>query len=359
MKLVVIKEGQYMKTKLAVLFGGKSSEHEVSLVSASAVIDNVDRDLFDVVTVGITRSGEWYLFEGTTDMIRSGDWEKHTCGRIALDLAGGGFTACGKPLGIDVVFPVLHGAFGEDGTVQGMLELAKIPTVGCGSASSAVCMDKAFTKRVLNDEGIPQAPAAIITYEEYLTDAEDALDYAEAEAEGYPIFVKPARAGSSVGVSKADDRDELTEAMEVAFKEDSKILCEKCIVGREVEVAVLRDADGTLTVSACGEIDPGSEFYDYDTKYNSSTASYFIPARIGEDVADNVRATAEIVFRLLDCRGLARVDFFVNDEEFTLNEINTLPGCTPISMYPKLMEHSGIGFTELITRLVNEAISRK
>ncbi len=347
-----------MKIRLAVLFGGESSEHEVSLVSASAVIDKIDREEFDPVMIGITRKGAWYLFEGTTDMIRSGEWEEHTAGKISLDLCTGGLSADGEPLKIDAVFPVLHGAFGEDGTVQGMLELVKIPVVGCGSASSAVCMDKAFTKRVLNDEGIPQAPCAIVTYEEYSADAEDAMDYAEEMAEGYPIFVKPARAGSSVGVSKADDRFELRRAMDIAFGEDTKILCEKCIVGREVEVAVLRDANGTLTVSECGEIDPGSEFYDYDTKYNSDSASYFIPARIDSDVAEDVRAAAEIIFRLLDCRGLSRVDFFVNDEGFVFNEINTLPGCTPISMYPKLMENSGISFTEMITRLVKEAMAR-
>ncbi|MBQ7828032.1 MAG: D-alanine--D-alanine ligase [Clostridia bacterium] len=347
-----------MKIKLAVLFGGESSEHEVSLVSASAVIDNIDRETIDPVMIGITKKGEWYLYEGSTADIKSGEWQKNICGKVSLDLAGGGLAVDGKPLEIDAVFPVLHGAFGEDGTVQGMFELAKIPFVGCGSASSAVCMDKAFTKRVLNAEGIPQAPAAIITYEEYSTDAEDALDYAEEGAEGYPIFVKPARAGSSVGVSKADDRDQLRRAMELAFEHDSKVLCEKCIVGREIEVAVLRDADGTLTVSQCGEIDPGSEFYDYDTKYKSDTASYFIPARLDEDMAENVRAAAEIIFRLLDCRGLSRVDFFVTDEGFVFNEINTLPGCTPISMYPKMMEHSGIGFAELITRLVREAMAR-
>jgi len=347
-----------MKIKLAVLFGGESSEHEVSLVSASAVIDSIDREIIDPVLIGIKRTGEWYLYDGTAADIKSGKWVENTCGRVSLDLAGAGLMADGKSLDIDAVFPVLHGTFGEDGTVQGMLELAKIPVVGCGSASSAVCMDKAFTKRILNAEGIPQAPAAIITYEEYLTDAEDALDYAEVGAEGYPIFVKPARAGSSVGVSKADSRDELRRAMDIAFKEDAKVLCEKCIVGREVEVAVLRDADGTLTVSQCGEIDPGSEFYDYDTKYNSDCASYFIPARIPGEIAENVRQAAEIVFRLLDCRGLARVDFFVTEEGFVFNEINTLPGCTPISMYPKMMEHSGVGFGELMPRLVREAMAR-
>lgn len=348
-----------MKIKLAVLFGGKSSEHEVSLVSASAVIDNIDRELICPVLIGINRKGEWYLCDCTADDVRCDRWQEHICGSVSLDLAGGGLMANGSPLKVDAVFPVLHGSFGEDGTVQGMLELAEIPVVGCGSASSAVCMDKAFTKRMLNDEGIPQSPAAIITQEEYLTDAEDALDYAEAGAEGYPIFVKPARAGSSVGVSKADDRGELRAALELAFEHDPKVLCERCITGREIEVAILRDADGTLTVSECGEIDPGSEFYDYDTKYKNNTASYYIPARLDRDVADNVRATAEIVFRLLDCRGLARVDFFVNDEELIFNEINTIPGCTPISMYPKLMEHSGVGFSEMITRLTREAIEGK
>lgn len=347
-----------MKIKLAVLFGGRSSEHEVSLVSASAVIANADPERIDVTMIGITKTGEWYLFEGDIAEIKAGTWRDHATKRIAVDLAGGGLTADGEPLNVDAVFPVLHGSFGEDGTVQGMLELAQIPVVGCGSASSAVCMDKAFTKRVLMAEGIPQAPAAIITHEEYLTDAEDVLDYAEEGAEGYPIFVKPARTGSSVGVSKADDRDELRRAVEIAFEHDSKILCEKCMKGSEVEVAVLRNADGTLVVSPCGEIDPGSEFYDYDTKYKSDTASYFIPARLPEEMAENVRATAEVIFRLLDCRGLSRVDFFVGDDGFVFNEINTLPGCTPISMYPKLMAEAGVSFCELITRLSEEAIAR-
>lgn len=347
-----------MKIRLAVLFGGESSEHEVSLVSASAVLENIDRDRIEPVMIGITKGGKWYLYSGEISKIKTGEWQRCTDAEISLDLVGGGLLADGKPLCIDAVFPVLHGSFGEDGTVQGMLEIVKLPVVGCGSASSAVCMDKAFTKRVLNSEGIPQAPAAIITHEEYLTDAEDALDYAEEAAEGYPIFVKPARAGSSVGVSKAEDREQLRASVEEAFRHDTKLLCEKCIVGREIEVAVLRRADGELVVSCCGEINPGSEFYDYDTKYKNDTASYYIPARIDGETAENVRAAAEIIFRLLDCRGLSRVDFFVTDEGFVFNEINTLPGCTPISMYPKLMEHSGIGFAELINELVSEAMAR-
>jgi len=348
-----------MKTKLAVLFGGRSSEHEVSLVSAAAVIDNIDTSEITPVMIGIKKTGEWYLFEGDTSAIRDGSWEMGDISPVTLSLTGDGLVAKGEPLFVDAVFPVLHGLFGEDGTVQGIFELVGIPVVGCGCASSAVCMDKAFTKRILNDEGIPQAEAAIITAEEYVTDPEDALDFAEEGACGYPIFVKPARAGSSVGVSKAEDRAALRRAMDEAFCHDGKILCERCITGREIEVAVLRDADGTLTVSCCGEIDPGSEFYDYDTKYNSNVASYFIPARLEAEVAENVRALSEIIFRLLDCRGLARVDFFVTDGgEIIFNEINTLPGCTPISMYPKLMEHEGVSFSELITRLVREAVAR-
>lgn len=352
------------KTRLAVLFGGVSSEHEVSLMSAYSVLTSVDRERFDVVPVGITKSGEWYLFEGEPEEVRSGTWQSHALSRVVISISRPGdlFSleedGTTAPLEIDAVFPVLHGSFGEDGTVQGMLELAEIPVVGCGSASSAVCMDKAFTKRILMAEGIPQAPAAIITKEEYGADEDGCFGRAEKAAGGYPIFVKPARAGSSVGITRAEDRDGLRLAFSEAFAHDSKILCERCMIGKEIETAVLGGSDGEITVSVCGEIDPGSEFYDYDTKYVNDTAKYFIPARIPDGIADQVRRTAERVFRILDCRGFARVDFFVWDGGFVFNEINTLPGFTPISMYPKLIADGGVPFTELITRLVDEAVSR-
>lgn len=353
------------KTRLAVLFGGASSEHEVSLVSACAVLLNINRDEFDVVMIGITKSGKWYLFEGEPELIPDGKWEAEKGAPVALIPGGGSgfFVLSGdgsvKPLEIDAVFPVLHGKFGEDGTVQGMLELCGIPVVGCGCASSAVCMDKAFTKRTLAAEGIPQASAAIIGNDRFTKNSDECLDLAEKAADGYPIFVKPARAGSSVGVSKANDREALRAAFCTAFREDDKILAERCIVGREIEVAVLRKEDGSLVVSECGEIDPGSVFYDYETKYEKDTARYYIPARLKDDVSRRVRALAEKIFTLLDCRGFARVDFFVSDDgAVTFNEINTIPGFTQISMYPKLMEHSGISFAELVSLLVREAISR-
>ena len=354
------------ETKLAILFGGASSEHEISLLSAHAVLSNIDRSIFDIIMIGITKDGKWYLFEGDISLIPDGRWENEKGLPVAL-IPGehaGLFTLSedgeASPLDIDVVFPVLHGKFGEDGTVQGMLELCGIPVVGCGCASSAVCMDKAFTKRTLMAEGIPQASAAIICDSQFKMDPDKCLDRAENAAGGYPIFVKPARAGSSVGVSRANDRAALRLSFSTAFAEDEKLLAERCIFGREIEVAVLRREDGSLLVSECGEIDPGSVFYDYETKYEKDTASYYIPARLTEAAAREVRDLAARIFVLLDCRGLSRVDFFVSDDgTVTFNEINTIPGFTQISMYPKLMEHSGIVFGELITMLVREALTRK
>lgn len=349
------------KTTVAILFGGVSSEHEVSLVSAFSALENIDRSKYDVIPVGITKDGVWMIHNGSNEAVKDGSWVKDAKTRVLVDPSRpGGLIADGKPLGVDVVFPVLHGANGEDGTLQGMLELAGVPVVGCGSTSSGVSMDKTFTKRVLIAEGIRQAPAAIVTVFDYESDPDKWLDAAENAAGGYPVFVKPASAGSSVGCTKAKDREELKEAFAKAFACDYKLLAEKNIIGREIETAVLGAPDGSITVSECGEIDPGSEFYDYDTKYKSDTASYYIPARLTPETAAEVRATAAEVFRALDCRGLSRVDFFVTDDnEVIFNEINTLPGFTPISMYPKLMANSGLSFPALIDALIEEALNRK
>lgn len=350
------------KIKLCVLFGGRSSEYEVSLKSAYSVLSNADREKYDILPVGITKEGEWYFFEGDYESVFDGSWCADTSAmkRVVLDLADKKFClinetgVCDFP--VDVVFPVLHGSYGEDGTVQGMLSLAEIPFVGCGSASGAVCMDKLFTKQIVRTTGVRQAECVIL-YRDNWDDATAQVLADRAERElGYPMFVKPARAGSSVGVSKVRNRKELLDAAEIAFREDSKVLVEEAIDGREIEVAVLNEGNA-YTVSDCAEIVTGADFYDYEAKYQSSASGYHIPARLPEDVRQQVRRFAEIIFRALDCRGLSRVDFFVNDRgDIVFNEINTLPGFTNISMYPKLMMHTGMSYSELIDRLVSSAM---
>ncbi len=354
------------KIKLCILFGGASSEYEVSLISSYGVLTNVDREKFDVTSIGITREGRWYLFEGDTEDIKNGSW--CTCtdklypvlfdpapaskGFIALNGDGSVY----RTVMPDAVFPVLHGAYGEDGTLQGMLSMAKIAFVGPDHTSSGVCMDKAFTKQIVEYTGIRQAKAVIAVKGEFEKDGEAAAE--QVEALGYPVFVKPSRAGSSVGVSKVKSREQLYTALEKAFKEDEKVLIEEFIKGREVEVAVM-EQNGIYTASAPGEIDPGCEFYDYETKYVSDTASYFIPARLTEEQTDYIKEAAIRIFKALDCRTLSRVDFFACDNgELVFNEINTLPGFTPISMYPKLFMHSGMTYSEIITALVLSAMKK-
>lgn len=354
------------KIKLCILFGGASSEYEVSLVSSYGVLTNVDREKFDVTSIGITRDGKWYLFEGDVEDVKNGTW----CSRddklypVLFDPAPAskGFIALNgdgsvyRSLMPDAVFPVLHGAYGEDGTLQGMLSMAKIAFVGPDHTSSGVCMDKAFTKQIVDYTGIRQAKAVIAVKSEYEKDPEEVAK--RVEDLGYPVFVKPSRAGSSVGVSKAKSKEQLYEALEKAFKEDSKVLVEEFIKGREVEVAVMEEG-GVYTASVPGEIDPGCEFYDYETKYVSDTASYFIPARLTEEQTSYIKEAAIKIFKALDCRTLSRVDFFACDDgELVFNEINTLPGFTPISMYPKLFMHSGMTYSEIITALVTSAMKK-
>jgi len=351
------------KTVLAVLFGGKSSEYEVSLSSAYAVLSNVDGEKYDLVKIGITRSGEWYLYEGPLDAIADGSWCRlaDALTPVAVDPAAGKrtllfFAAEGLvKKQIDVVFPVLHGTFGEDGTLQGLLSMAGIPTVGCGCMASALCMDKAMTKAALNACGVRQAKAVVVRRSQIPAEAERVAREIK-ESLGYPIFVKPSRAGSSVGVSKVKTEEALFAALEKAFLEDEKVVVEECIFGKEIEVAVLEE-HGCYTVSVPAEIEPGTEFYDYETKYVSDCAKYYIPARLDAEKTEEIRRRAEYIFRALDCRGLSRVDFFVTDAgDVILNEVNTLPGFTPISMYPKLMIHKGLTYGELIDRLVSAAL---
>lgn len=355
------------KIKLCILFGGKSSEHDVSLISAYGVLSNVDRNEFDVISVGITKNGEWYLYEGELDKIKNGTWceSAETMKKTVIDPAPGRdsfitVSPDGKieRLKVDVVFPVLHGANGEDGTLQGLLSLAGVKYVGCDHTSSGVCMDKAFTKVIIGETKIPQAKSVTVNESDFSKNTDGVLKTV-GETLGYPVFVKPSRAGSSVGASKAGNAEELKAALEKALVEDSKIIVEEFIIGKECEVAVFEN-EGEIVTSVVGEIDPGCEFYDYETKYENDNASYYIPARLNDEQTEFIKNCAETIFKKLDCRTLSRVDFFVcNDGKIIFNEINTIPGFTPISMYPKLFIHSGKTYGEIITMLVKSALCKK
>lgn len=354
-----------LKKTVCCIFGGKSTEYDVSLQSVTGVLDNIDRNKYDIITIGVTREGKFYLYDGPQEKIKDGTW--HTSGNttpVLFDpsnsespfaiVTGEGVTH----LQIDCVFPVMHGKNCEDGTLQGMLSLAGVPYVGCGCTASAVCMDKATTKLILSTCGIPQAKHMCFTAVEIARKA-DVLYEAVEDVFSYPVFVKPSAAGSSVGITKVKSRIDLPVALCFASVHDSKVLVEEYIEGREVEIAVLHEPDGTLIASECGEIDPGSEFYDYDTKYINDTAKYYVPARIEKSTQEKIKAIAKKIFVALGCRGFARIDFFVRGhgdaEEVIFNEINTIPGFTPISMYPRLMEYSGVPYSELITRLIEGA----
>ncbi len=350
--------------KALIIFGGASSEHFVSCVSAAYVISNIPTDKYDVVTVGITRDGEWYLYEGDVSLLPEDKWlesGKITKAVLSPDRKDKSLIVFRgdkvEKIKIDVAFPVLHGKNGEDGTIQGLLELSGIPYVGSDCRSSACCMDKAITNTLADSAEIAQAKWLSCIKEEYQSIKDGFLKKAE-DYLGYPIFVKPANAGSSVGVSKAVDRASLEKAMETAFNEDRKVVLEEFIDGYEVECAVLGNADAqAMTV---GQIKPANEFYDYEAKYENDNSELYIPAHIPEGTIEEVRRTAVRVYKELGCSGLSRVDFFVTkkDGRVVFNEINTIPGFTPISMYAKLCEYSGISYSQLVDRLLMLAQER-
>ncbi len=352
------------KKRIAVIFGGKSSEHEVSRVSASYVISVIPRDRYEVVTIGITKEGKWFLYEGETSRIADGSWENDSRNRTAFIAPAPSVSGMvvinssgAEIIPLDVIFPVLHGKNGEDGTIQGLFELSGIPYVGCGVLASAACMDKAVTNIMLEKFGIDQAAFAWFYSYEYERDPEAVIARIESDLKSYPVFVKPANAGSSVGVSKAHNREELIRAIEIAAKEDSKIVVEENIIGHEVECAVLGNQEPFASVP--GQISPASEFYDYEAKYHNAASELFIPAKISEALQEQVRQTAIKAYRLIGCTGLSRVDFFVTDDgRVLLNEINTLPGFTSISMYPKLMAACGLEGEKLIEALIKSAFER-
>ena len=346
------------KIKLGVIFGGASSEHEVSCVSAASVISNLSEDKYDIYKIGITKEGRWYYFTGDLEKLPTGEWEKDPANlpcSILPDSAVHGMAILGeKPeyVRLDCVFPVLHGKNGEDGTMQGLFELAKLPYVGCGVFASSASMDKAYTKIVAESIGVTQAK--YLTFRRYDFDKAPEKFYAEAEEKlGYPIFVKPANAGSSVGISKAKNRGDLVSAISLAFAHDRKIVLEEAIVGRELETAVLGNEE--IDVAVVGEVLAADEFYSYDAKYSNAESKTVIPAEnLSQEKSDEIRETARRIFSALDGRGFSRVDFFLrtSDNAVVFNEINTIPGFTSISMYPKLFAACGVSFGELCDRLV-------
>ncbi len=350
------------KLSVCVLFGGMSPEHEVSLRSAESVLNNMDPEKYNLFPVGITKDGDWILYGGSDySLLPNGQWRTYPGNRRATisPVRGQGLLSfegdCVVRERIDVVFPVLHGENGEDGAMQGLLQMAGIPYVGPHVSASAVAMDKTLTKLVADQAGIPQAAWQLVRGGDLEFRMDAIMDSLEKRF-AYPMFVKPAGTGSSVGVSKAGDREALRSALLAAGAYDEKILVEEFIHGREVEVAVM--GNDSPVASICGEIDSGADFYDYDAKYVTDTSTAYIPARIPEDVEEQVRDAAVKVYTAIGCQGLSRVDFFVTyeDNRVVFNEINTLPGFTSISMYPKLFAASGIPYGQLIDELLKLAM---
>lgn len=361
------------KVRVAVVFGGRSSEHAVSCVSAGSVLSHLDAERFEIVPVGITPTGAWVL--GADDpgelSISGRELPSVDPTRTALALPGdptrGGLVVldpdrAGEVLsGVDVVFPVLHGPYGEDGTVQGLLEMAGVPYVGAGVLASAAGMDKEFTKKLLAAEGLPGGTVVV------LRPGTATLNAAQRDTVGLPAFVKPARAGSSIGITRITDWADLDAAIATARAHDPKVLVEAAVVGREVEVGVLEFPDGSVRASVPAEIRIVGDrpdgtavgFYDFDAKYLDDVCEFDIPAKLDDAVAEQLREMAVAAFRALDGQGLARVDFFVGPTgEITVNEVNTMPGFTPISMFPRAWSVTGVDYPTLLTTLVETALAR-
>ncbi|MBQ1687758.1 MAG: D-alanine--D-alanine ligase [Lachnospiraceae bacterium] len=348
------------KKNVAVIFGGKSSEHEVSCVSATTIIKHINADLYDITLIGITKAGEWLKVDCVED-IESGAWKNSKTTAIISPDAGQQSVLFMKDEQVtrkklDVIFPALHGLYGEDGTIQGLFEMAHIPYVGCGVLSSAVSMDKLYTKIIVDTLHIRQA-AYVPVLKKDLEDMPATLARVE-EKLSYPVFVKPSNAGSSQGVSKAHDRTELEAALQLAVKHDRKILVEETIIGREIECAVL--GGKSVKASGVGEILAAADFYDYEAKYNNPESKTVISPELPAGVEEKVQKAAVDIFTAVDGFGLSRVDFFLEKEtnEVVFNEINTLPGFTGISMYPMLWKAAGIETTDLVNQLLEMATER-
>jgi D-alanine-D-alanine ligase len=349
-------------TTVAVLFGGRSSEHEISCVTAGGIMDVVDRTEYDLVPIGITRDGaftlqtddptQWTLRDGVLPTVPDNGTRvafptSPASNELIVSHPDGSITS----IAVDVVFPILHGPFGEDGTIQGLLEIAGLPYAGDGVLASALAMDKHVAKAVLEHAGLRVAPWTTVLRREW---AADPVDVAETiAAHGWPLFVKPARAGSSMGVSRVDDPSELGAAMDLAFEHDSKVIVEPRVVGREVEVAVLEGRDGVPRTSLPGEIVVAEDgFYDFASKYLGGDESLLCPAPLTDEQTDEIRSIGARAFEAIGGSGLARVDCFLTDDGFVVNEVNTMPGFTPLSMYPRCWAASGVSYAELVTELI-------
>lgn len=348
------------KKNICVLFGGMSTEHEVSLMSAASVLSNIDNEKYNILPVGITKQGEWIYCPNLTPDDLKGDWlslPRNLPATLSASRGAPGLVVFGKTttvLQIDCVFPVLHGKNGEDGTVQGLLMLSGIPFVGPDCAASCIAMDKAITKLIVSTLGIRQADWIMLYSNRIHRDAENIVANVEKRF-AYPVFVKPVSTGSSIGINKAKNRDELIAAMNEAAKHSRKILIEEFIDGYEIEVAVLGNENPS--VSVCGQVVPAGEFYSYESKYEDIGSRTVIPAEISPDISEELRESAAAIYNAIGCVGMSRVDFFVTktNNAIVFNEINTIPGFTATSMYPKLMEASGIGLPALVDKLIEYA----
>ena len=339
------------KTRVAIICGGKSSEHEISCVSANGILNSIDRNLFEPVLIGITKSGKWLLLpEDTNFAIINGALPIVPESGVEISITSQGLFAGGKALAIDIAFPILHGPYGEDGTIQGLFEMIAISYVGSGVLASAVSMDKSYAKPIFAAVGLKVAPGIVVT----------SKDFELPSNLTFPLFVKPARSGSSRGTTKVKQKSELSTAVTNALEFDTKVIIEQCVVGKEIECAVLQ-ADGKLTVSQVGQIllSDKFEFYDFQAKYLDNSMQLLVPADIPAEVEAKIQQAALTAFKAAGCEGLARIDFFYSNQgEIIINEINTMPGFTPTSVYPKLIEKSGINYQQLITKLIQTAQNR-
>lgn len=349
------------QTTVALLFGGCSSEHDVSLESAYAVLTNLDREKFRVIPVGITKEGDWYIFEGSPESIRNGKWEQENPVPVLLNpgRTSGGLLVPrnGSPaIKVDCLLPILHGKNGEDGTVQGIAELAGIPLAGCGSLSSALCMDKARAHRLVDqifkEAGVIRSPKSAV-----VNTADDFHAYEFAAVVGYPVFVKPIRAGSSVGITKVKCEAELRPALELALSHDREAAIEECIRGKEISCAVLGRSRKDVITGDLAELELEADFFDYHEKYTHENSRLHIPARLDEETVKEIKSVAVRIYFALDCRDFARVDLFLTPEgELIFNEVNTIPGMTELSLYPAMMASAGMQFKDVLTRIIELAM---
>ena len=348
---------QNEKKKVMLLFGGVSSEHEVSRASAASVLRNISEEKYTVTKVGITKDGRWMQTDASPEEIEAGSWEESASNKEVYLMPGSGFAG----LDIDVVFPMLHGRNGEDGRIQGFLAIAGIPFVGSDSTTSAACMDKAITKAIIDQAEVCEQAKCCIAHRG--CDPEEAAGVIDEFFGGkYPLFVKPANSGSSVGISKIKSKEALPDGLKAAFAEDAKAVIEETIVGREIEIAVLGNEDPQA--SCIGEILSANEFYDYTAKYDNIGTVTSVVTDLPEELQNQIRQTAVNIYEVMGCKGLARVDCFLrkgpsggyDDGELVFNEINTMPGFTKISMYPQLWEASGLEYSKLIDRLIELAL---